>query len=283
MRREFRTWNRWKGTAPIAVVAPCRGGISPAVAEMSHGCRFPAWQGGGIRVGCGRAPPGSADASPTVIIRPNNRDRSLTPAFSLVEVVTVIAVIMLLMVAGIELLRDTGTQARRTATDAITGMIEHARTSALTTRSPVVLAIAEPGDLPSDDGRCMVGLFRLEKWPDGSAPLDGVLLRRWEALPTGVVLLPGGVSGLRNPRDEPEALIRYVSAKKIVEARCHILAFNARGGLLAPAGSDPVALRIAEGSYRGRQPAANARRADRVAENTLKIGRITARPYHLDG
>jgi hypothetical protein len=258
-------------------------GISPNMAELSRVGWFPAWQGGGIGVGCGRAPCGSAAASPVVLIRSTNRVRSLAPAFSLVEVMTVIAVIMLLMAAGVRLLRDTGPQARRTATDAMTGLIEQARTTALTTRSPVVLAIAEPGDLPTDDGRCMVGLFRLEKWPDGSAPLDGVLLRRWQALPTGVVLLPGGVSGLRNPRDEPEALIRYVSAKKVVEARCHILAFNARGGLLAPAGSDPVALRIAEGSYRGRQPAANASRNDRVAENTLKIGRITARPYHLDG
>lgn len=253
------------------------------MAELSRGGSFPAWQGGGIGVGCGRAPSGSAAASPIVIVFSNNSTRRMPPAFSLVELVVVIAIIMLLTVAGIRLLRDTGAQARRTATDSITGLIEEARTTALTTRKPVVLAIAEPGDLPTDDGRCMVGLFRLESWPDGSAPLDGVLLKRWLTLPNGVVLLPGGVSGLRNPRDEAEALIRYVSAKKVIEARCHILAFNTRGGLLSPAGSDPVALRIAEGSYRGRQPSANAKRADRVAENTLKIGRITARPYHLDG
>ena len=74
-----------------------------------------------------------------------------------------------------------------------------------------------------------------------------------------------------------------MSGKHLIEGRFHLLAFNGRGGLLAPAGSDPVALRIAEGSYRNRQPAANARREDRVAENTLKIGRVTARPYRSDG
>lgn len=218
-----------------------------------------------------------------VRLQSNQSSRSQPPAFSLVELVAVIAVILLLMGAGIRVLRDNGTQARRTATDAITGLIEQARTTALATRSPVVLAIAEPGDLPTDDGRCMIGLFKLDEWPRQAISLNGVLLRRWQALPTGVVLLPGSVNGLRNPRDEAEATVRYLSGKHLVEGRFHLLAFNARGGLLAPAGSDPVALRIAEGSYRNRQPAANARREDRVAENTLKIGRVTARPYRSDG
>ena len=211
-----------------------------------------------------------------------HRPRALHPAFSLVELMTVIAVTVLLMVAGISVLRDHGVQARSTATDAMTGLIEQARTTALTGRTPVVLAIAEPGDLPTDDGRCMIGLFKLEAWPQDAGILNGVLLRRWQALPSGVVLLPGAVDGLRNPRDEPESTIRYLSGKQLVEGRFHLLAFNPRGGLLAPAGSDPVALRIAEGSYRKRQPTANARRAARVAESTLRIGRVTARPYRLD-
>lgn len=212
---------------------------------------------------------------------PNIRVRALPPAFSLVEVVAVIAVILLLMAASVRLLRDSGPQARRTATDAMTGWIEQARTAALTARTPVVLAIAEPGDLPTDDGRCMIGLFKISEWPRDPSTIDGVLLRRWQALPNGVVLLPGGVNGLRNPRDEPEATIRYLSAKRLVEGRFHIIAFNTRGGLLSPAGSDPIGLRIAEGAYRNNQPSANSRRADRLSETTLRIGRVTARPYQL--
>jgi hypothetical protein len=193
------------------------------------------------------------------------------------------AVILLLAGIGTTLLRDTGSQARKTATDALSGLIEKARTTALARRTPVVLAIAEPGDLPTDDGRCRIGLFQLSAWPERAAALDAVLLRRWQVLPTGVVLLPGGVNGLRNPRDEPEATIRYLSGQRLIEGNFHILAFNSRGGLLSPAGSDPVCLRIAEGAYRQRQPAANSRRKDRVAETTLRIGRLTARPYRLDG
>jgi len=213
----------------------------------------------------------------------NNRPRALLPAFTLVEVVAVIAVMLLLAGIGATVLRDPGTQARKTATDALTGLLEQARTAALPRRAPVVLAIAEPGHLPTDDGRCMIGLFQLTTWPERAAALDGVLLRRWQPLPAGVVLLPGGVSGLRNPRDEPESTIRYLSGQRLIQGNFHILAFNARGGLLSPSGSDPVCLRIAEGTYRNRQPTANASRKDRIAENNLRIGRLTARPYRFDG
>jgi type II secretory pathway pseudopilin PulG len=215
---------------------------------------------------------------------PQPRTRSRPAAFSLVEVVAVIAVILLLMVAGIRLLGGTSSQAKKSATDACSGLIEQARATAITSRSYVVLAIAEPGDLPADDERCMLGLFKLAQWPTSAAAIDGILLRRWQALPNGIVLLPGAVKGLRNPRDEPETTIRYQSGRQVIEGRFHILAFNPRGGLHWPAGSDPLTLRIAEGAYRDRQPSANTRGSDRkVVENTLKIGRLTARPYRFDG
>lgn len=222
--------------------------------------------------------------TPPVRIPPRPSSRSHTAAFSLVEVVAVIAVILLLMTAGIRMLGSTGSQAKKTATDTCLGLLEQARATAITARSYVVLAIAEPGDLPADDDRCLIGLFKLKEWPTPATTLDGVLLRRWQALPNGIVLLPGAVKGLRNPRDEPETVIRYQAGQQTIEGRFHILAFNPRGGLQWPAGSDPLALRIAEGAYRNRQPAANTRGANKnVVENTLRIGRLNARPYRFDG
>lgn len=216
-------------------------------------------------------------------IKPAARPHSHFAAFSLVEVVTVIALLLLLMTAGIRILGGTSSQAGKTATDACIGLIEQARSTAITSRSHTVLAIAEPGDLPADDDRCLIGIFKIPNWPDDSATLDGILLRRWQALPNGIVLLPGAVNGLRNPRDEAETTIRYQSGKQTIEGRFHILAFTPRGGLLRPAGSDPVALRIADGSYRDRQPRANTRKSgNRVVESTLRIGRINARPYRFD-
>jgi len=191
----------------------------------------------------------------------------------------VIAIISVLLVAGINVIGGTGPQSRRAASDTLTGMIEQARTTAITTRSTVFLAIAEPGDLPTGDLRCRVGLFEITSWPPNAGSVDAVLLRRWDVLPLGVVLIPGQVDGLRNPLDLPEITIRHGSAGKPVEGRFHGIAFTPRGGLHWPEGSDPIGLRIAEGTYRQGRPQANGGGVGLVPEDRLKIGRVVARPY----
>jgi prepilin-type N-terminal cleavage/methylation domain-containing protein len=207
------------------------------------------------------------------------------PAFTLIEIVLVIAVLVILMVAGVSLIGGTGNAARKTAADTLAGMIEQARTAAITSRSYVVLAVAEPGDLPAGDSRCRIGLFKVkpEQWPQNiSDPVPAVLMSRWRILENGVVLLGGEVDGLQNPLNTDELVINYGANGRSVKA--HAIAFNPRGGLHHPVGSNPIAMRVAEGGYRNGIATPN-RRADSQAipENRLKIGRVTARPYRIDG
>jgi type II secretory pathway pseudopilin PulG len=207
-------------------------------------------------------------------------------AFSLIEMVAVIAILIALMTAGVSLLNGNGTQSRKAATDQLTGMIEQAKSTAITSRSFVVLAIAEPGDLPSGDEKCRIGLFKVEEWPEASesAPtLKGVLLNRWQTLNTGIAIVGEKVDGITNPIDEPQVTIEYGGSKNL-QVVVHAIAFNARGGLHYPLGSTPIALRIAEGSYRnGKATPYRKGPAKTAAENRLKIGRVTARPYSIDG
>ncbi|HSP43816.1 MAG TPA: type II secretion system protein [Luteolibacter sp.] len=206
-------------------------------------------------------------------------------AFTLVEMLAVIAVIGILLVAGVRLLGDTGAQARRAASDTVTGLIEQARTAAITTRSHVILAIAEPGDLPAGDNRCRLGLFKVDEWPDDtSGEVPAVLMNRWRVLENGIVLASGDEGEpLPNPLDAPELRIRYGTGGNVRTVEVHALAFNPRGGLRFPEGSTPVQLRIAEGAYRN-GTAVPARRGERrsIAENRLKIGRVIARPYRTN-
>jgi len=208
-------------------------------------------------------------------------------AFSLIEMVTVIAILATLMTAGVSLLGSSGPQSRKAATDTLTGLIEQARTRAITTRSQIILAIAEPGDLPGTDSLCRVGLFRVDgDWPDSSStpdPLKCTLLNRWQTINAGVVLLGGDVNGVENPMDKGEVNISYGGSKNL-SVKVHAIAFSSRGGLYFPSGSNPIALRIAEGGYRSGKATANKRgQSDVVAEDRLKIGRVTARPYRIDG
>lgn len=209
-------------------------------------------------------------------------------AFSLIEMVTVIAILVILMTAGVSLLGGSGTQSRKAATDTLAGLVEQARTRAITTRSQIILAIAEPGDLPATDGLCRIALFRVdEDWPDSSStpdPLKCTLLNRWQSLNTGVVLLDGQVDGVENPMDNDKQITISYGGGKNLSVKVHAIAFGSRGGLYFPSGSTPVAFRIAEGGYRSGKATANKRGESKVVtEDRLKIGRVTARPYRIDG
>jgi len=224
-----------------------------------------------------------------VIFSFQRHDHGSRRAFTLVEMLAVIAVIGIMLVAGVRLLGDTGSQARRAASDTLTGLIEQARTTAITTRSHVIIAVAEPGDLPADENRCRLGLFRVDEWPDDSSgPIPAVLMNRWKLLEKGVVLIGGDAGGesggpLPNPLDGPELRLSYKAGGSTRTVEVHALAFNPRGGLHFPEGSRPVQLRIAEGAYRDGKALPIRRGDDRtIAENRLKIGRVTARPYRTN-
>jgi hypothetical protein len=201
----------------------------------------------------------------------------------------VIAILLILMTAGINLMNGTGAQARRAGTDMLTGMIEQARTTAITSRSNVILAIAEPGDLPSSDERCRIGLFKVsgeKEWPSNlAAPINAGLLSRWRTLETGVAIVGDNVDGLENPvgPNVSQITIQYGPPAKPLNVKVHAIAFNPRGGLVHPTGSIPIVFRIAEGAYRGGVPKASQRAgASGPSENRLKVGRVTGRPYRID-
>lgn len=211
-------------------------------------------------------------------------------AFTLIEITVVIAVLVILLVAGVSLIGGTGASARKAGADMLAGMIEQARTAAIASRSYVVLAVAEPGDLPAGDTRCRIGLFKVkpDQWPqNASDPVPAVLMSRWRLLENGVVLIGGAVDGLQNPLDDathPQLTLTYGAAANPRTVVAHAIAFNPRGGLHHPAGSNPIVMRIAEGGYRNGVATPNRRSdSDAIPENRLKIGRVTARPYRIDG
>lgn len=202
--------------------------------------------------------------------------------------VAVLAILAILLTVGVNLLGGNGSRSRKAAIDTLTGMIEQARSIAITSRSCVVLAIAEPGDLPTGGDGCRIGLIKVsaDSWPESAAmpsELSGVFLNRWQTLNTGIVLIGGDVDGVANPLDLPQVSITCKGGKSPA-VRVHAIAFNCRGGLRYPSGSAPIAMRIAEGVYRGGKAVSSSPSGRKmVSENRLKIGRVSARPYRIDG
>jgi hypothetical protein len=191
-----------------------------------------------------------------------------------------IAAIAVLTAAAIAMLRDSGTHARRVATDRMTGWIDQARTLAINSRCHAVLALAEPGDLPAADAACRIGLFKVEgEWPaDPSMPINATLVKRWSPLEKGIVLLDGEVGSLTNPIDGEELTISDRGTSVLV----HALVFHPRGVLKFPQGADPVVIRIAEGVYRDGDPVAKRQPENEgIPETILRVGRSIARPYRM--
>ena len=204
-------------------------------------------------------------------------------AFTLVEMLVVITIIAVLVGAGISLIGGTGVQSRKAGADMISGMVDQARTLAITTRSNVYLVIAEPGTLQGQDERCRLGLLREITIPPVN-PRDPPtkelqLVRRWQTLNSGVVLIPGDVDGVPNALIQKVDMI-FTSNKKPIRASVYQLAINSLGSLTLPEGSRPVVLRLAEGAYRNGSPSPNkVADGQGIAETQITIGRVIARPY----
>ena len=206
------------------------------------------------------------------------------PAFSLIEMTAVMAVMVILLVAGLDRIFGSGAHSGKADTDLLVGMIDQARTAAITSRSCVVLALAEPVDLPARDPRCHLAIFKLDGLPDTlTETLKGVMLGRWRPMEPGIALIGGNVDGAENPIDAGKLTITC-DVPQHLTVKVHAIAFNPCGGLIYPPGSAPVTLRVAECIYQnGRAVPIHRNPSGATAEIRLKIGRVSARPYRIDG
>jgi len=183
-----------------------------------------------------------------------------------------------LLVAVVGGLRGAG-RAQRTGRDALMTTVDRARTEAISTQRQVLLAVAEPDDLPGSEGRLHLGLFELEAVPELDGSVSGRQLGRWRALPRGLVLVGGDVGGLRNLLDEQELTLTYQDGNSTMQV--HGFGFNARGGLSWPSGSDPMALKLAEGTYIDGEARMTSRGGSEAGIDALRIGRVIARPWRV--
>jgi prepilin-type N-terminal cleavage/methylation domain-containing protein len=184
------------------------------------------------------------------------------PGFSLVELLAVLAILTVLVGAAVSMFGRSEAAMLRSGADQLLSSIEQARTSAITRRAPVALALLEPGQGGFDDPACRLGLFELEEGAaDGVAV--GTLLQRWRVLPEGLVFFGGPVDSLDNVRDRPAI---------------RALVFNPRGGLAHPEGSESVVLTIGKGTYRDGEPVPTGKGGRR----TIRVGRVVGRAWSLD-
>jgi hypothetical protein len=196
-----------------------------------------------------------------------------------------IAILLTLATAGAQLLGNTEMQTQKSGTELLTSLIEDARNTALTSRRHVILAIAEPGDLVNNDGRCRLGIFKVDSWPESiDEPIFQAIQKgRWRALEQGLTISGGNLDGHDNPLEAPELALEFGTKSKPLSAKFHAIAFNPHGSIIHPASTNPIVVRIAAGNYQNGK--AIPRRRDNngtLVENKIKVGRVSARPYRME-
>ena len=203
------------------------------------------------------------------------------PAFSLVEMMAVIAVLVILLAAGLNRISNSASHAVKTNADLLAALIDQARTTAITSHSCVLLAIAEPADLPTRDPRCHLAIFKLhDEAPDLTANPKAVMAGRWHPLDANIALLGGNADDNGNPMDA--AKLTMISDSPLQSTvKVHAIAFNPSGRLIYPPGAAPVTLRVAECVYQ-HGDAKPIRRNPATNDIRLKIGRVSARTYRID-
>ena len=193
--------------------------------------------------------------------------------FSLIELLVVIAIIGVLLAVSASLFRRTGSEALRTSADRFMGLVEQGRTTAITRRKPVALVLINPGTA-DPDAPARMGLFELVEWEPGK-PAVGNQIQRFDSLAGGMAFLKGGEGGVVNVLDTPSISVTWKNGQETAEFPA--LVFSPRGGLLSPAGSEPVRVTVGGAALRNGNLVET-----KGGRREIRIGRVVARPWLLD-
>ncbi|MCU0794982.1 MAG: prepilin-type N-terminal cleavage/methylation domain-containing protein [Akkermansiaceae bacterium] len=195
------------------------------------------------------------------------------PGFTLIELLVVIAIIGSLLAISVSLFKRTGSESLRTSADRFMSMVEQGRTAAITRRKPVALVLINPSS-QNPDRPAQLGLFELAEWESGK-PAVGTQIQRYETISPGMAFLPDDEDGMMNVLEAPAIRLTWKNGQE--SADFPALVFSPRGGLLSPAGSEPVLVSVGGAVLRnGTLVVTKSGRRD------IRVGRVVARPWLLD-
>jgi len=208
---------------------------------------------------------------------PSNANRSLS-AFSLIELLAVIAIMTMLLAVAVPLLSDPSNNARQASREIIKAHLQRARAHAIASGSSTAIAIpvlATGGDL----GGRAISLFEVVKNGAVYEPVkDGsgveMQLQRWETLPGSFHFMPKSL--ISSPKltivDATETLLTNYKGKAVT---CHLIVFSTNGQIVLPSSETNIA--IARATNRGNSLTLTQKSKDSPVYDLLQVNRLTGR------
>ena len=205
------------------------------------------------------------------------RDRN-AHAFSLMEVLAVMAIIGLLLAVAVPVFTNTANSARQASREIIKAHLQQARAHAIATGNSVAVAIpvlASGGEL----GARAVSLFEVEPAGNSYVPAkyaDGNerLLQRWETLPGNFHFLGSAQVSSAKPTivDSAETMPTNVKGEALT---CHIIVFAPNGQIVRP--DTEINIATAQAVQRDGSLTVTQRDGGKAVSDMLQVNRLTGR------
>ena len=206
-----------------------------------------------------------------------NANRSLS-AFSLVELLAVIAIMAILLAAAVPLFADPSNSARQASREIIKAHLQRARAHAIASGSSTAITIPVLSTGGELGGRA-ISLFEVEKTATGYKPaLDDAggekILQRWETLPGNFHFMPSSLISSPKPTivDTPETLLTNYKGKAVT---CHLVVFAPNGQIVLPSSETNIA--IARATNRGNSLTLTQKSDGKPVFEFLQVNRLTGR------
>lgn len=201
-------------------------------------------------------------------------------AFSLIELLVVMAIISLLLVAAIPAFTNSTNSARQASREIIKGYLQQARAHAIASGNATAVAFPALGSDP-ELGAHALSLVEVENSTGQFIPVkDGngndKLLERWGQLSGSFHFLTSAdVPALQgNVMDGAPQLTVENSVRSLP---CHMIVFSSNGQIVRPPAGTPVTLAIGQGVKRNGSLTLTDRTGGAAVYDLLQINRLTGR------
>lgn len=206
-------------------------------------------------------------------------------AFTLVELLVVLAIISILTAVGIPLLSDPSNSARKSARDLVRSQLQQARAHAIATGTTTSVMIPDYSNATA--GGRLIGIAEVEAQANTAAPYKVVrLIQRWTELPDNIYFMNQGVTGSTQPTLLDGGLKMESSYQKQT-INCHYIVFGPNGLITSPAasttgGSSVLALALGKGTLKSNTVISTQKTQRGPSYDVLQINRLSARVRNLN-
>jgi len=215
-----------------------------------------------------------------LLFQPNSRARRnrAHPAFTLVELLAVIAITVVLMAVTAGMFSNSSNQARQASRDIIKAQLQQARAHAIAsgTATAVVIPVLETG---RELGGRAIASFEVAKSGDRYLPATDAngnerLLQRWETLPGNFHFIPASLIAAGSPTilDAADTLETNAQGGPVT---CHFIVFAPNGQIVVPASAVNIA--IAKAGRRDGNLVLTERTGGKPVYEFLQVNRLSGR------